>query len=260
LPASIRSAELNNFDSTSAQPAKFDVQLGVGQRGEATFLGTLAQDAHAAQARFNLKTFDLTSLQPVLGEHLALNLKSGLLSANSTLQLSRTPKSGTVVHTDGQLEVADLLIDESITGDRFMSWKKLHAAPVVFDSSAKALQVGRVLLDAPTAKLEITQQGTLNLKRILKAERTAASEQSPAPGSDGKKEEKEGKEQKGRKLSVRVDRLRVRNGNLRYADQSLVLPFAANIKPLNGAMISISNMPGEYTELQAEGRIDPFAF
>lgn len=60
-------------------------------------------------------------------------------------------------------------------------------------------------------------------------------------------------------IELRIDRLRLRDGTLRYVDQTLMLPFDVNIKGFAATFTSVSNMPGEAAQLRAEGRIEPFA-
>src|SRR5690606_29738094 len=55
-----------------------------------------------------------------------------------------------------------------------------------------------------------------------------------------------------------VDRLRIRDSTLRFADRSLVLPFVADITQLNGTVVSLSTRPSDRAQLQVDGRVQPY--
>lgn len=286
----VRKAQLTHLDPAAPEPARFTVDVGVGKGGTAQLTGTLAQDAQSAQGQLKLADIDLTALQPVLGRRLALQLESGVLAGASELRFRHGSDGGSSLHSRGRFEVRDFSIKETATGQPFLAWKTLIAHPVIYSSNPSHVGIGEIFVQAPEAKLEIAERGGLNLKHILKpaaAEQAQAGQAPPQQGGPKLSHAKlvettepkspqaqpqpsgEGASPKPAgepapppqpEFVVRVDRLRVRDGRLHYADDSLVLPFDVMIEALNGTMISVSNVPGEHASMRVEGRIDPFAY
>lgn len=251
LDLPLRQAVLTRLDPSAAQLAGLHAELGVGAAGRASLDGTLSQDLRRADATVVADAIDMTALQPVLGQRMALQIESGTLGARSTVRMRREAGAAPVFSTNGEVNVARLSIKESATGERFLGWQQLNAHPVIFTSQPRRLAIGEVLVQAPAAKLEIAQGGGLNLKHILKR---AATQNEPRPAAAAPVPPAQPPA-----VELRIDRLRLREGTLRYVDQTLMLPFDVNIKPFAATFTSVSNIPGEAAQLRAEGRIAPFA-
>jgi hypothetical protein len=61
-----------------------------------------------------------------------------------------------------------------------------------------------------------------------------------------------------RRFPVRIDRVRVQQGTLDFADLSLALPFATRITELEGSLIGISSAPHSRADIELKGAIPPY--
>lgn len=244
----LRQAVLTKVDSAAQQPAGLHAELGVGAAGRASVDGSLSQDMRRAEATLIAEDVDMKALQPVLGQRLALQIESGTLRARSALRMRREAGAPLDISINGEVQVARLSIKESATGARFLGWQELTARPLIYTSQPQRVAIGEIVVQGPMTKLEIAPGGGLNLKHILKlaADDGGPQTQAVAPAA-------------APAIEVRIDRLRLRRGVLRYADQTLMLPFDVNIKPFDATFTSVSNIPGEVAQVRAEGRIEPFA-
>jgi hypothetical protein len=57
---------------------------------------------------------------------------------------------------------------------------------------------------------------------------------------------------------VVVERLRIDDGSMTFADLSLVLPFATRVHALNGAVVGLGSDPGTRATVKLDGRVDEF--
>ena len=55
-----------------------------------------------------------------------------------------------------------------------------------------------------------------------------------------------------------VERVRIERAKVDFADLSLVIPFAARVHELSGAVTGISSAPDNRTRLKLEGRVDEY--
>ncbi len=234
------SATLKNLSNDWSAPVAFDAALGVTQGGSLGVEGSFVPDGSGADARVKLNRLNLVPLQPALARYTLLNLKSGNVSAAATLQY-RTKESGATLRADGALNVDGLLIDEAQSGERFLSWKSLSATGIRFRLAPDRLTVADIRLVEPGAKLTVFKDRSVNLAKMLRKRDGPAD--AGAAGSRG--------------FPVTIERVRVGNGTVDFADLSLVLPFAARITELGGAVTGISSDPAHRAELKLEGRVDP---
>ena len=239
------SATLKDLSNDSKTPVAVDARLRVAQGGSATAAGSFAADGSSADARVKIDRVNLAPLQPALARYAELVLKSGNLSADATLRYE-TKKSGAALRANGTLGIAGLAIDEAQGGERFLGWKSLSATGIRFSLSPDRLGVAQVRVVQPQAKITVFKDRSVNLATILKKETPSAPAAPAAPVA---------KEQGGG-FPVSIERVRLENGTVDFADQSLALPFAAHVRELNGVIAGISSDPASRAELELEGRVD----
>jgi len=227
-----------------------DLRLATRKGGTATVSGNLGNAAQPMKVRIALDRLPLEPLQPLLGHYAALDLKSGALGGAASLTARRDAQRAGV-RVSGELVVDDLLLNEAKTGERFLAWKRLQLRPVNFDAASRRLIVGQAVVDGALARLEISREGELNLKQVLR---------DSARGNDGAEpaQPKHASDAGEPAFIALVDRLRIRDGSLRFADRSLVLPFVTDITQFNGTMVSLSNRREDRAQLQVDGRVQPF--
>ncbi len=243
----------------AALPVKlaFQVKEGGSFRAE----GKVVPAAPSADIRLKLANLALAPVQPWLSE--AANLK--LASGRASLQ-GRVKYAGKADFKGG-FEVADLLLNESEGGARFLAWKHLSSDSVRADQDA--LAIDELKLDSLGAKLVIYQDKTVNLKKILKQADAppGAPASSVAPslkenGAVAKSIPRDGggeaAKPAARAYRVTVDRVRVEHGELDFADLSLSLPFGTRIHDFKGAFNGISTQPGALAELELDGSVDEY--
>jgi len=233
------SATLQNLSNDPQTPVDFDAALRVAQGGSAAAAGRFAGDGSSADARVKISRVNLVPLQPALAPYATLVLKSGALSAEATLRYENK-KSGAALRAKGTLGIAGLDIDEAQGGERFLGWKSLAATGIRFSLAPDRLSVAEVRLVEPQAKITIFKDRSVNLATVLRKQ-VPASPAAPAQANA---------------FPVSVERVRLENGTVDFADQSLALPFAAHVRELGGVIAGISSDPASRAELELEGRVD----
>jgi len=251
---------LRGLDSAAATGAALALRAQVEPGGSATISGTLPGAAQPMKLRLVASGLPLAPLQPALAHYAALDLKSGAFGADAEFSTARTADRGRkgsaegaagALRVSGSVEIDALRLDEAKTGDRFLAWKRLHAQSINFDAARKRLVIGQAVLDGAQARLEISREGELNLKQVLRDSGRADGGEAPSrPGEAAGRADDA--------FVAMVDRLRIRDGSLRFADRSLILPFVTDITQFNGTMVSLSNRPDDRAQLQVDGRVQPF--
>ena len=234
------SATLKNLSDDLHAPVPFEAALKVAQGGSLDATGSFMPDGSGADARLKLGGLNLAPLQPVLAHYATLRLKSGDLSASATLKY-QAKQSGPTLRADGALGIAGFEIDEAQSGERFLSWKSLSAKGIRFGLAPDRLSVKEVRLAQPGAKITVFKDRSVNLATAFK------KQQAPSKAASGS----------SNPFPVSVERVRVENGTVDFADMSLVLPFAARVREFSGVVTGISSDPSSRAKMKLEGRVDP---
>jgi len=226
----------------------FQVKQGGSFRAE----GKLIPAARSADMKLKLSNLALKPAQPYLSQAANLVLVSGHASSQGRVKFESKTGAPPKLAFNGGFEVADLLLNESEGGARFLSWKRLSSETVT--ASQEALDVDELRLDSLGAKLVIYQDKTVNLKKILKSAPPPAAGTAQPPEGAGVKPAKHAE----KAFRMTIDRIRVERGEMDFADYSLALPFGTRIHDFKGAFNGISTQPGTVAELELDGQVDEF--
>ena len=84
----------------------------------------------------------------------------------------------------GAVTIGDLLVNESDTGDRFLSWKTASTDDLTFTLAPNRLRIKEIRVTEPGAKVVIAKDRSLNLVHVLRTE-TEAARTAPVATPDG---------------------------------------------------------------------------
>ncbi|MGH8523384.1 MAG: DUF748 domain-containing protein, partial [Gammaproteobacteria bacterium] len=238
---------LKDITNDGQTPIAFEVRLKIKQGGALSTTGQLSQKADHAEAEVKIEGVNLAPLKPLVAQVAALTLESAAVSATMRVDYSQA-KTGPSLKAVGGFSLDKLLLNESKSAKPFLSWKALSADGIDFGLGPDKISIKEVRLVEPGTKIIIFKDQTINL--------AAAFQRPPSSGPPPKTEKP--KSAPAKPFPVTVERVRIERANVDFADLSLVLPFAARIHELSGAVTGISLAPTSRTRLKLEGRVDEY--
>jgi hypothetical protein len=256
------SATVRNITTDRNAPMPFEAALRVAQGGTIEGTGTIVPNFDAIEAQVEMSQVALAPLRPLLARYATLDLQSGHVSASGRVRYQARGE-GPALRASGAVTIGDLLVNESETGDRFLSWKALSTEDMTFTLAPNQLRIKEIRVTEPGAKVVIAKDRSLNLVHVL---RTEAGGTGPVATSDGTRPvaaaapSPKRPEFRSEPFDARVARVSVRNGTVDFADWSLVLPFSTRITRFSGTAVGISTERTGRTEVKFGGRIEPSGF
>jgi uncharacterized protein DUF748 len=261
----------------SSKPgAVFDVasDVTIAGKGRLEVKGTVAAQPPAADLDLRLADLPLAIFQPYLNSAAKLQLVSGTLGVGGDVKF-RMAKDQPDVAFQGDIQSRGFLTRDRIDGEPFLSWKAVDVKSI--DFATNRLRVGAVKLTEPYAKLVVHRDRTTNLQDIFGIptvdSTVAASAPPPEPpkakGKHGKPPKKaqpkasEALAEMQRSatqmqvMPMRIGTVDVANGSMDFADLSLLLPFAAHIEQLAGAVTGLSSDSASRATVTLDGRMQP---
>lgn len=245
--------ETGALSSDLAQPITLKAGIGIGGKkgGRLDTKGTLRLQPLTAKFDVNLGALDLAVAQPYLAPYTGVQLASARLGVDGTVDWAQELPRLTF---DGKARIGDLALREPGHAKRdLIGWENLGIDGIAFDLSRKRLEIARVDLTAPAARIEISAERQLNVTQALAPPRAGTPE--PPPPAPATKE----KEKKEEPFAVRVKTLRIQRGTLDFADRSIDPAFAAAIQKLEGRIDGISTQPDASARIDLKGQVDAFS-
>lgn len=230
----------------SDQPLPFHLQAKVKQGGVLKLRGHALPTGAKVDAELDIDRFNLEPLAPLVGTYAFLDLRKGAFSTALKVEF-RQDQAGPKLDAAGTAQVHDLLLRETATNDRLFSIDTLKLDGIAYSLDPPKLQIDEARLSGPGAKIVIAADRTVNLAKLARAEARPKPAAQTRPAKRPKPP-----------LVVSVDRVRVEDGTVDFADLSLVLPFAARIEQFVGNINGISTAPKTQPTLAFTGRVGEY--
>lgn len=212
--------------------------------------GTASTAEQRASFKVEARNMALSPLAGLVAKHTTLKLVSGVAYAAGQLDWNGQGKSPGVRYA-GNARLDDFRLDPESSDERLVSLKGLLAEGIQADSAARSARIEDVRLTAPSGKIAIAKDKSTNFAGIMRKPADVATPAAPVANTASAATA-------GPPFNVNVERVHVSNGELDFADQSLVLPFAALIREFNGTVTGLSSQPGTRAGVKLEGRVDEF--
>ncbi len=249
------------------RPLPLKAGLRVASGGRLGVEGKLVPATAAIDLQLKLDDLALKPAQAFIGKYAALDLAGGRISAAGTVKHD-AKSSG----YKGSFGVSELRLNEAGSDKVFLAWKYFGSKQI--EATPQKLQIGELMLDGLDTQLLIAKDKSTNFQRILrkaetpppaageaKADAPAANAVSPAPTLEptaAPAAAASADNKPGPAFLVNIDRLRFRDGEMDFADESLFFPFATRIHKLRGSIAGLSSRRGAAGQLELDGEVDDY--
>ncbi len=225
----------------------FKVSGKIASGGSVTASGSAASDFSRFDAQVKLKAFALAPLQPFIARYAAVDLASGSASASAVLEYRRA--GGKISFSaSAPFELAHVRFNEAGSDTTVLAWERLSAGEARFTLGPDRMLIKQIVVEAPEAKIDISEQRELNLLQLFK--------QEPTPGNQNEQHANDNATET--ELPVRIGEVRLRGGTVDFSDRSLVLPFSTRMTNFSGTAAGLGTSRDRPATLQFEGDIGEF--
>ena len=241
------SARIDNIASAGAKPLAFKASARIGSGGSIAARGSAAPDLSRIDAKVKLNALALSPLQPFITRYASVDLASGNASASATLAYRRAGAK-TSFSASGPFELANVRLKEAGSDATVLAWERLSAGEARFTLGPDRLFIKEIVVDAPEARIDISEQRELNLLQLFKHESTPGNKNQQQTHDDAKEPQ----------FPVHISEVRVRDGIMDFSDRSLVLPFSTKVTNFTGTAAGLGTNSDRRATLQFEGNIGEF--
>jgi hypothetical protein len=212
-------------------------QASVAPHGKLTAKGKVQLAPLELRLNVRAESLPVSIAERWLPSDLALRIVSGTVSGIGFLHLA-----GRAAAYQGSAAINDLRLEERESGALLLAWENAATDSLALDTKPFTLRAGEIAVRAPEGRLEIERDGTANFARVLAGGKSDAGSENDASGT----------------LQATVERLRIEQGKLHFADRSLANPFEVTMRELAGAVTGFSTTKGEPARVRLNGRVQPY--
>ncbi len=254
------SARITEIDGKS--PMGFEVGLGMAQGGKLAVQGKVDPVSMSLEAKITAKELVLTPLAPYLSPFITLDLRSASLSTEGSIRYG-IPKSGAKASYEGRLSINNFSLTKPGSKDTYLGWGSMQLSKLKFAMEPNRLHIDEVKLTKPVGELIIAEDGTVNLSKIVK-EQPAVRQSGPRSKTSPRDRKitaapaRKPHQKSGDSFPFKIDIVRIDEGNVVFADLSLLPKFMTRIHGLKGSISRLSSEKGGLSKIQLAGGVDQY--
>ena len=236
-------------------PVRFSLSAPEG--GTLEIAGKVVPAPINVDMQIKLSALALKPAQPYLGSVARLDLVSGQLSTEGRATYNKLGGK-----YKGNFALNNLQLLEDDTGETFLAWSSLGTRDLTV--TQKMLSIPTLDIERLESKLIIDKNKVINISRIMnkseaadspEVKDTEAAQPVSAPPASPSPDIKSAA---APAFITNIDRVRIRNSAMMFADHSLLLPFGTRIHHLRADINGISSRPNAVALLKMDGQVNDY--
>ena len=243
--------DVQHFDSRGDTPMELKLATEIGKQGSLSAEGQLALAPMQGQFDLTLQGIDLRLAQPYLTPFVHLELRSGLLASQLSVELEGT--APLALHVGGSAEISQLHTLDTIQERDFVKWRSLKLDGVDY-RYPNDLQIAGIDLEQPYARFIINPDLTTNINDLLVDKSAPDPEQSAPPAT-----QPDTPQAPASPFALRIGGIRIADGSANFSDLSLRPPFITAIQQLEGQIGTLDNRQHSAASVDIKGKVDRYA-
>jgi hypothetical protein len=233
--------KLTNFSNQAGASLPFQLSAGFNETGLIKLDGNAVIEPLSAQIAVDVKDIALENFQAYVDKFARLDVIDGRLAIDGKVLVAKSAPDKLDFKFTGNTQVADLLTRDQLKNKDFVKWDNLALNGIDVDFPANQYSAETLKLDKPYARVIIKKDKTVNFGDIMivdksKPKTAVKNAQTTAP-----------------KPTFKLGNIQVIDGSSDFADLSLILPFAAQIKSLGGGASGISSEQKSTVKVDLKG-------
>jgi hypothetical protein len=243
IPATIN---LLVHDITNREGAQSSFEMGIELNADGAFsldgqlelLPTLVVDTS-----LKIDQLALQVAQPWIAEFARVEIDAGLLNADTQVRID----SDEPLALQGSMNIESLDISDMTKDERLLGWSRLAIDQLAFSTTANSLEVSKVSLASPYARILIAADQTTNFSELTISVDTDESAARDHP-----------KVEPTNPLAVTVGQIDITDGSADFTDLSLPLPFATRMNDLQGQISTLATVSVEPAQIELQGQVGKY--
>ncbi len=225
--------KLTQFCNKAGTSLPFQLSAGFNKSGLIKLSGNTVLEPLSAKIAVEASDIALEIFQSYVDKFARLDVIDGRLAVNGTVMVDQSQ----AIRFTGSTHIADFLTRDQLKNKDLVKWDNLVVNGIDVDTSANQYHAETLVMTKPYARVIIRKDKTVNFSDVLLAHDGPANQvQASTP-----------------KLEFKLGKIEIIDGSSDFADLSLILPFSAQIKSLNGGASGISSEQKSTIKLDLKG-------
>jgi hypothetical protein len=225
------SLALEDFSTQNNEGGDYDLSISLGKNQELNWKGQIGIAPFQSKGHLALKNIQANSFWHYVKASSPYWLNQANISLSGDYDTSINSDSTTLSIDNSKLLIKDVILSETSESEAFLTFKNLMLAPISFDLTERALNLGHIELNEPTTFIERAPDSSLNILRPLTPEISDKKAQSSA--AQVSKETSIEKESESSTFHWKILDINMTDGAVKWRDLALATPAELDLKDID---------------------------
>jgi len=223
---------LTNYSNKSGAKLPVQLSVGVNKTGLIKLKGDTVVEPFSAKLDLDVKNIDLEKFQPYFDKFVRLDVIDGAAHIDGKVSVAKQSQDKLDVKFKGNTGITRLLTRDQTLHKDLVKWEDLTLKDLDFDLLANRYIAAALVIDKPYARVTIKKDKTVNFDDIVITNKNKS--ETLVKTAPGKKADLN-------KPYFKLGKIQITDGSSDFSDLSLILPFAAPIRSLDGGASGVSS-------------------
>jgi hypothetical protein len=238
--------EMTGYSTKPGTIAQLSAACSLGTSGWTQANGTFVSGSGALDLHLDAGNIDARELEGYTSHFARIDIKGGTIGANGRLQYNTFGLRGPLLRYSGDVTSSRFAsVDKKLRQD-FLKWDHLDIKKLVYDYAPARTTIKEIALTRPYMRFILAPDLTTNIQTVMVPPDSLPPAFRPSPDAPDT-------------IPVDIDVIKVSDGSMYYADQSLNPNFATGIMSLNGTIQELSSSRASHARIDLEGKVDEFS-
>jgi hypothetical protein len=220
--------KLTAYSNKTGTKLPFQLNVGINKTGSIQVNGNTVIEPFATDMSINAKAIDLVPFQAYLEKIAHVDIIDGQLTTNGNLTVTMPENQPLDLKFTGDSSINQLVTRDQKFHKDFITWKTLTLKALNIDLQKDSYIADELIIDKLYTRVTVKKDKTINFSDVFITE--------PVPGNKAP-----AKAVAQHQPYFKLAQVKIIDASSDFADNSLILPFAAQIKSLDGGASNISS-------------------
>jgi uncharacterized protein involved in outer membrane biogenesis len=232
---------------------KYKFSMRVNKKGYVKSRGSLRHTPLKQKGSFELQKISLKELTPYIQEKAYVSIDDGSISLK-TKTLYSPSKTKADLRVNGSFRLNNLYVTDTRDASPLIAFSDVYLKAFTFELAPNRLYVDTMDIGSFYVDALINKKKQLNFAQLMKKEDT----NSTLAQAEKTVSSEDANTSREPSFPVKIAKINVSKGNVKFADLSIPIQFRTNIHNLNGEIYSVGNVAGETTFVDLSGEVDKY--
>lgn len=234
--------KLTGYSNKTGEKLPFQLNAGMNKTGHIHIDGDAIIEPFSTHLAVNAQGIDLEPFQAYLEKIAHLDIIDGQLSTNGNFTISMPENNPLDLKFKGNSSIAKFITRDQNRHKDFITWNTLSLTEIAIDLKKASYTADALIINKPYARVTIKKDKTINFSDIFITDSHPA-QPSTVPVNANVSQQP----------YFKLSKIQIIDGSSDFADNSLILPFAAQIKSLDGGASDISSEKKSIIKVSLKG-------